>query len=151
MLQISTWLDDATASQESVEQAPITEAAKRPAISFLPRLLALNPIQRHVLRCVAAHCWTHHGEIPYRPPTDYQATIACDLAGSAWRLLLQKPTRNPSYILTRLGDGVARRVLRVVPAASDRAREREFDRMRALMRHDLRSLTSLDVNDDDDA
>jgi hypothetical protein len=46
---------------------------------------------------------------------------------------------------------VARRVLRVVPVAADRAREREFDRMRALMRHDLRSLTTLDVDDDDDA
>jgi hypothetical protein len=151
MLQISTWLDDAPASQESVEQAPITESAKRPAISFMPRLLALNSIQQHVLRCVAAHCWTHQGEIPYHPPTGYQATIACDLAGSTWRLLLQKQTRKPAYTLTRLGDAVVRRVLRVVPTAADRARECEFDRMRALMRHDLRSLTSLDVNDDDDA
>lgn len=56
-----------------------------------------------------------------------------------------------TYILTRLGDAVARRALHVVPAPEDRAREREFDRMRALMRNDLRSLTSLDVDDDDDA
>jgi hypothetical protein len=150
MLQIFTWLDGAPASQESVEQAPITEPAKHPAISFLPRLLALSPIQRHVLRCVAAHCWTHQGEIPYHPPTDYQATIACDLAGSAWRLLLAKPTRKPAYTLTRFGDAVARRVLHIVPAVEDRAREREFDRMRALMRHDLRSLTTVDVDDDED-
>jgi hypothetical protein len=40
-------------------------------------------------------------------------------------------------------------VLHVVPAAEDRAREREFDRMRTLMRHDLRSFTTLDVDDDD--
>jgi hypothetical protein len=42
-------------------------------------------------------------------------------------------------------------VLHVVPADADRACEREFDRMRALMRHDLRSLTTVDVDDDDDA
>jgi hypothetical protein len=151
MLQMLTWLDDESASEESTEQASISESAQRSTISFLPRMQSLSPIQRHVLRCVATHCWTHHGEIPYHPPTEHQVTIACDLAGPAWRLLLQKPTRRPAYTLTRLGNAVARRVLHVVPAAADRAREREFDRMRALMRHDLRSLTSLDVDEDDDA
>jgi hypothetical protein len=150
-LQMLTWLDVEPASEESTEQAPVTELAQRSTISFLPRLLALAPIQRHVLKCVATHCWTHQGSIPYHPPTEYQARIACDLAGPSRRLLLQKPMRQPTYTLTRLGDAVARRVLHVVPAASDRAREREFDRMRALMRHDLRSLTTLDVDDDDDA
>jgi hypothetical protein len=120
-------------------------------ISLLPRLLALNPIQRHILRCIATHCWTHQGEIAYHPPTDYQATIACALAGPVWRLLRLKPARRPTYTLSRLGEAVARRVLQVVPAAADRAREREFDRMRALMRHDLRSLTTPDVDDNDDA
>jgi hypothetical protein len=138
-------------TQKSVEQAPISESAERSTISVLPRVQSLSPIQRHVLQCVAAHCWTHQGEIPYHPPTDHQAGIARDLAGPAWRLLLQKPTRKPTYILTRLGDAVARRVLQVVAAAEDRAREREFDRMRALMRHDLRSLTTLDVDDDEDS
>jgi hypothetical protein len=131
MLQMLTWLDDEPASQEPVEQAAVTESAQRSTISFLPRLLALSPIQRHVLRCIAAHSWTHHAEIPYHPPTEHQASIACDLAGPAWRLLLQKPTRKPTYALTRLGDAVVRRVLHVVPATADREREREFDRMRA--------------------
>jgi hypothetical protein len=133
-----------------VELVDLASSPALPAtISFLPRSQSLSPIQRHVLRCVAAHCWAHHGEIPYHPPTEHQASIARDLAGRAWRLLLQKATRKPAYTLTRLGDAVARRVLHVVPAAADRACEREFDRMRALLRHDLRSLTMLDVDDDD--
>jgi hypothetical protein len=138
-----------------VEVVEVVELMRREhqeaTISRFPRLLALTPIERHVLKCVAAHCWTHQGGIPYHPPTEHQARIACNLAGPAWRLLLQKPTRKPAYTLTRLGDAVARRVLQVVPAATDRAREREFDRMRALMRHDLRSLTTVDVDDDEDA
>ena len=150
-LQMLTWLDDEPTSEESTEQVPIPESAQRSTISFLPRMQSLSPIQHHVLRCVATHCWTHHGEIPYLPPTEHQATVACDLAGPSWRLLLQKPSRKPTYTLTRLGDAVARRVLHIVPAAADRACEREFDRMRALMRHDLRSLTTLDVDDDDDS
>jgi hypothetical protein len=150
-LQIRIWLDDEADAQKRSEQAPVSAPVVLAVISSLPRMQALSPIQRHVLRCVAAHCWTHYGAIPYHPPTEHQASIARDLAGPAWRLLLQKPTRKPTYTLTRLGDAVARRVLQVVPAAADRARECEFDRMRALMRHDLRSLTTLDVDDDDDA
>ena len=119
-------------------------------VSFHPRLLALSLIQVHVLKCVAAHCWTHQGGIPYHPPTAHQAAVARGLAGEMWRLLLRMPERKPTYVLTPLGDAVAHRVLHVVPAAQDRAREREFDRMRALMRHDLRSLTVLGVDDDDD-
>jgi hypothetical protein len=119
-------------------------------ISTFPRLLALTPVQRHVLKCVAAHCWTHQGCIPYHPPTTHQATVAHDLAGETWRLLLRTPMRKPTFVLTRLGDAVARRVLHVVPATQDRAREREFDRMRSLMRMDLRNLTQpIDTDEED--
>ncbi len=111
---------------------------------MFPDLRVLTPIQRHVLQCAATHCWTHQGSIPYHPPTAHQASIAQGLAGDGWRLLLRTPARKPTYVLTRLGDAVAHRMLRVVPAAQDRAREREFDRMCALMRLDLRGLTCAD-------
>jgi len=114
-------------------------------------LLALTPIQRHVLKCVAAHCWTHQGGIPYHPSTAHQAAVARDLAGEALRLLLRSPEHLSTYVLTRLGDMVAHRVLHVVPAAQDRTREREFDRMCALMRMDLRGLTRADDADDAEA
>jgi hypothetical protein len=122
----------------------VTPTQDETTISLFPRLLALTPIQRHVLKCVAAHCWTHQGGILYHPPTAHQAIIAQDLASEAWRLLRRTPMRLPTYVLTRLGDAVAHRVLHVVPAEQDWAREREFDRMRALMRMDLRSLTRAD-------
>ena len=128
----------------------IPRAHGEATISLFPPLLALTPIQLHVLRCVAAHCWTHQRSIPYHPPTAHQAMIAQDLASESWRLLRRTPMRLPTYVLTRLGDAIAHRVLHVVPAEQDRAREREFDRMRALMRMDLRSLTRADDTDDAD-
>ena|GEM_PF-6119119 len=132
---------------ELVDRIP--PAQDEATITLFPHVMALTPIQRHVLKCVAAHCWTHQGGIPYHPPTAHQAVIAQDLASESWRLLLRTPMRMATYVLTRLGDAVAHRVLHVVPGEQDRAREREFDRMRALMRMDLRSLTQ--VHDADDA
>jgi hypothetical protein len=41
----------------------------------------------------------------------------------------------PAFRLSRLGEVIARRVLRLVPVEEDMAREREFDRMRTLMRN----------------
>jgi hypothetical protein len=127
----------------------IPPAQHEAMISLFPRLLALTQIQRYVLKCVAAHCWTHRGRIPYHPSTNHQAAVALDLASESWRLLTRTPARKPTYALTRLGNAVAHRILHVVPVAQDRAREREFDRMRALMRHDLRTLTALALDDVD--
>jgi hypothetical protein len=155
LTRVSDLLPSPVGTTSIVQVVEVVELMRREhreaTISRFPRLLALTPIQRHILKCVAAHCWTHQGGIPYHPPTEHQAATACDLAGPGWRLLLQQPARRPTYILTRLGIAAARRVLHVVPADADRACEREFDRMRALMRHDLRSLTTVDVDDDDDA
>jgi hypothetical protein len=133
-LHLLTWLEDEAAPQQHVERLPITIPSQPVAITFLPRLLTLTSIQRHVLGCVAVHCWTHRGRIPYHPPTAHQAVIACDLAAPEMRLLVEKPTPTPTYILSRIGDAVARRVLRVVPLATLCERERAFDQMRALMR-----------------
>jgi len=106
-------------------------------VAFLPhRVCELTTIQRHVLARVATHCWAHNGAIPYRAPTVHQTNIALALAVPAARLLAVwwwEEDDALTFTLTRLGNLAARRVLHVVPAAQDRAREREFDRMRALM------------------
>jgi len=59
------------------------------------------------------------------------------------RLLLEKPTDMPSYLLSRVGAAVARRVLRIVPLAALCERERAFDRIRALMRRDKYAATRM--------
>ncbi len=122
----------------------LDEAAQRfeqASIYSLPRVLHdVSTIERHVLSCVATHCWTHQGSIPYRPPTAHQAVIADALAGPTMRLLTRVATRRPTYILSRLGESVTRRVLHVVCALEDRVGEREFDRMRALMRNDWETI-----------
>jgi hypothetical protein len=96
----------------------------------------LSIIERHVLTCVAVHHWSHKGEIPYWPPTAHQEDVARWLAGPDLRLLQMWGKRWPCFCLSQLGDAVARRLLRLVPAKLDMAREREFDRMRSLMRND---------------
>ncbi len=70
----------------------------------------------------------------------HQLRVARSLAGPDLRVLLQIGGRRPCFRLSCLGESVARRVLHLVPAQADQAREREFDRMRALMRNDWETI-----------
>jgi hypothetical protein len=111
---------------------PLTSAK----VELLPCVIyALDAMQKYVLGRVAVHNWTHRGEIPYIPPNPHQASIAFGLAVPGVRLLL--PTSlMPSYKLSRLGDIAVHRLFRFVDVNLDHDREREFDRMRALVRND---------------
>jgi hypothetical protein len=115
------------------EVTPLYESVPRATILSLPCILReLTVVQRHVLTCVAVHHWNFGGSIPYRPPTTHQAGVARLLAGPEPSLLSLVGGRRPSFRLSRLGEVVGRRV---VPGEEDRARERTFDQMRALMRN----------------
>lgn len=110
-------------------------------------------MERQVLTCVAVHHWNHGGSIPYRPPTAHQVRVARWLAGPDLRLLCRVGGRRPSFRLSRLGEVIAQRALRLVPAVADMAREREFDRMRALMRNEWETIDweTHEVADDEGA
>jgi hypothetical protein len=62
--------------------------------------------------------------------------VAASLASPEVRLLVATASHLPSFSLSRLGEYVARRTLRLVPWEVDQAREIAFDRMRNLMRND---------------
>jgi hypothetical protein len=123
--------------QRLVVVTPVGEPQPRATILRLPCISQeLSIVERHVLTCVAVHHWNFGGSIPYRPPTAHQADVASWLAGPDLRLLSLLGGRKPCFRLSRLGEKIARRLLKLVPAEQDMAREREFDRMRALMRNE---------------
>jgi len=66
----------------------------------------------------------------------HQEGVARVLAGPDLRLLSLLGGRKPCFRLSRLGEVIARRMLHLVQAEQDIAREREFDRMRSLMRNE---------------
>jgi hypothetical protein len=121
--------------------ATLTESqqtAHRGDVAVLPHLLHdLTEIQRYVLARATVHCWTQRGRIPFFPSTGHQRQVAWTLAAEV-RLLA--PYWVPcgrvfrlDFRLTRLGELAAPRVLHLVPADRDRARERAFDDLRAVM------------------
>jgi len=115
----------------------LDEPPQHATIIRLPRIpQELTVVQRHVLTCVAVHHWNFGGSIPFLPPTAHQERVARWLAGPDRRLLHMLRKRRSAFRLSRLGEMIARRLLRLTPAVEDMAREREFDRMRALMRND---------------
>lgn len=113
------------------------------SIVRLPRIMQeLSDIERHILARATSHCWNLDGSIPYIPPTLHQRAVALALSAPSMRLLALDTSRPGifAFHLTRLGKAVACRVLHLVPAAEDHIREREYDRMRALMRSDFGTL-----------
>lgn len=140
-------------TEATSKEVPSTHTAfsKDPDIVSLSRILQeLSVIERHILARAASHCWTHEGAIPYIPPTLHQTAVALALSAPSMRLLSSVPSRRGAYSfrLTRLGEAVACRVLHIVPAAEDRAREREFDRIRALMRSDFGALDQVEEEEE---
>ncbi len=122
--------------QRLVAVTLLGEPSRRATILRLPCVpQEMSIVERHVLTCVAVHHWNFGGSIPYRPPTAHQEDVACWLAGPDLRLLRLLGGRKLCFRLSRLGEMIARRMLRLVPAEQDMAREREFDRMRSLMRN----------------
>jgi len=111
-------------------------AGAPPKISWLPRILRdPTAIEAHMLARIAVHSWSRE-DVPYYPPNEHQRAVALALSAAGVRLVTYTPGDRPSFRLSRLGERVARRVLRLVPADVDQRRESEFDRMRALMRND---------------
>jgi len=128
-------LVDTSGPVDHVDHAGRTAGAS-PKISWLPRILRdPTAIELHVLARIAVHSWGREA-VPYYPPNDHQRAVALALSAAGVRLVIRTAGDRPSFRLSRLGERVARRVLRLVPADLDRKRELEFDRMRALMRND---------------